>query len=283
MYTGQQQQQCSTDRLPLFRDYGEQLSKKSVRPESDMFQAIVPDYTFQCSGRVTEWRACVEPGDNSKEQYYIQFQVWRSTGIDGCYEMVGYNIPLDDARVEEKEVTDSDIIIEAEGFLSPPENSNDPLGHCVVLPVRESQQIEFQSGDVIGYYVDRYNNGKDKNDGGIQWIEGIIDADVFCRYAIQRVSIKSQYAIGKRIPSECGFEILGDNTSYSLSSSMHRAPVISLSIGRSLIHCTCPYIPAVITMLELFHFLSCPLQISHLTLLISPLLSPLTIFYSCSV
>ena len=219
----------------MFDDHGERLSKGSVRPDFDMIQAIVPTYTFQCSGRVTEWRACVEPGDNENEQYYIQFQVWRPTNINECYELVGYNIPLDDAREEERDISDSDIIIEAEGFLSPRKvDSDDPLHRCVVLPVRESQQIEFQSGDVIGYYVDYYKKRDNMVKGGIQWIEGIIDADVFYRYAIQRDDLKSQYAIGERTPNECGFQVLGDNISSSLSSSMNRAPVISLSIGGCL-------------------------------------------------
>ena len=61
-------QQCSVDNLPDFRD----LEKG---PSRDKFQAIVPAFTFQCSGRVTEWRACVQPGGDSNEQYYIQFQV----------------------------------------------------------------------------------------------------------------------------------------------------------------------------------------------------------------
>ena len=26
-------------------------------------------------------------------RYYIQFQVWRSTGVQGCYTLVGYNAP----------------------------------------------------------------------------------------------------------------------------------------------------------------------------------------------
>ena len=87
---------------------------------NDRFQAIVPAYTFQCSGRVTEWRACVQPGGSDNEQYYIQFQVWRSTGIDGCYELVDYNTPLD---VEESEVSDSVTIIGGEGFLIPGRDS----------------------------------------------------------------------------------------------------------------------------------------------------------------
>ena len=196
-----------------------------------MFQAIVPTYTFQCSGRVTEWRVCLQPGGSSSEQYYIQFQVWRSTGINGCYELVGYNIPLDDARVEEAEISNSGTIIETEGFLSPPGDKDDPLDHCAVLPVRENRQIEFQPGDVIGYYVDHYKDGDDRDKGGIQWIEGANDVEVYCRHSLQREDIKSQYAIGGRNPNECGFQILGESVSYSLDSPVSRAPVISLSIG----------------------------------------------------
>ena len=193
------------------------------RPDSDRFQAIVPAYTFQCSGRVTEWRACVQFGGSSDEHYYIQFQVWRSTGINGCYDLVGYNTPLDDKDSEE--------------FLSPPGNSNDPLHRCVVLPVRESQQIEFQPGDVIGYYVDHFRDREDRNNSGIQWIEDD-EVVVYYRDNLPREDIKSQYAIGipNIDPSVCGFptEI---SDSYSLSTTASSAPIISLSIGTCKYYC----------------------------------------------
>ena len=189
-------------------------------PDRDRFQAIVPAYTFQCSGRVTEWRACVQPGGSSSQQYYIQFQVWRSTGIDGCYDLVGYNTPLDDEDSEE--------------FLSPPGDSDDPLHRCVVLPVRESQQMEFQPGDVIGYYVDYFRDGQESNNGGIQWIEGD-DAVVYYRDDLPREDIKSQYVIGisNINPSVCGFEILTETSDlHYLSAVATAAPIISLSIGK---------------------------------------------------
>ena len=205
------------NRLPVFGD-----TEGRNRPDSDRFQAIVPAYTFQCSGRVTEWRACVQPGGISSCQYYIQFQVWRSTGIDGCYELVGYNTPLGDEDSEE--------------FLSPPGDSDDPLHRCVVLPVRESRQIEFQPGDVIGYYVDHFRNGFDQNNGGIQWIEGDeLEVVVYYRDNLPREDIKSQYAIGitNINPSACGFEISTETSDlYTLSTVASSAPIISLSIGK---------------------------------------------------
>ena len=216
-----QQQQCSVDRLPAFGDRDDRNA-----PDSDRFQAIVPAYTFQCSGRVTEWRACVYPSDGDIDDflYYIQFQVWRSTGIEGCYELVGYNTPLDDDFEQEG----------SEEFLFPPGDMNDPPDYyCVVLPVRESQQIEFQAGDVIGYYVDLFEDGRDEDDGGIQWIKDD-EVTVYYRDDLPREDIKSHYAIGIS-PSVCGFEISGTATSdlYSLSNTANSAPIISLSIGKS--------------------------------------------------
>ena len=221
-----QQQQCSVDNLPEFGDIGN-------RPDRDRFQAIVPAYTFQCTGRVTEWRACVWPGRRS-EEYYIQFQVWRPTanGIEGCYELVDYNIPLDDAEQEEMNISDSTSIIEAEGFLSPPGDSNDPLDRCVVLPVRESQQIEVQPGDVVGYYVDSFRYGDDYNRGGIQWISST-EVTVYYTENIARVDIKTQYALSGLDPSSCGFQADESSNSHSLTLTALSAPIISLGFSES--------------------------------------------------
>ena len=222
----QQQQQCSVDNLPAFRD---RQDNGGGEPDHDRFQAIVPAYTFQCTGRVTEWRACVQPGGSANERYYIQFQVWRPTAndVDGCYELVEYNIPLDDTGQE--------------GFLSPPGDSNDSLHRCVVLPVIESQQIEFQPGDVVGYYVDNIrrsmNSDEDRTNGGIQWIDSTSSTKVTVYYAdeIPRVNIKTQYVLNSNIiPTACGFQV-SDETSNShiLSQSAVSAPIISLSFSES--------------------------------------------------
>ena len=180
---------------------------------------------------MTEWGACVQPGGSSRQQYYIQFQVWRPTGIEGCYKLVDYNIPLDDARMSETEMSDSSVIIDAEGFLSPPGNNSDPLHRCVVLPVRENQQIEFQPGDVVGYYVDYFRDGSDMTDGGIQWIE---DNEVAVHYRddLPREDMKTLYAIGEQNPTKCGLE-MSESALHSLSDFSTAAPIISLSIGKS--------------------------------------------------
>ena len=225
-YTGWQQQQCSVDRLP---DFGDTTNE---RPDNDRFQAIVPAYRFNCSGRVTEWGACVQPGGMSAEQYYIQFQVWRSTRTEGCYELVGYNIPLDDANEEERNISDSGTIIQREGSLGPPGgDDDDPLRRCVVLPVRESKQIDFMAEDVVGYYVDHFKNDVDEDrdiGAGIQWDEDSV-VEVYYKDGISREDIKSQYALNGPNPTECGVPV-SDSNSHTLSDSSTSAPIISVSI-----------------------------------------------------
>ena len=217
-----QQQQCSVDNLPQFGDTDERDG-----PDIDRFQAIVPAYTFQCTGRVTEWRACVWPGGR-RHEYYIQFQVWRPTanGINGCYELVDYNIPLDDAGQEEMNVSDSTSIIEAEGLLNPQSD------RCVVLPVRESQQIEVQPGDVVGYYVDYFRDDDDENRGGIEWIDST-EVTVYYTEDIAKVDIKTQYALSGLNPSSCGFEADETSNSHSLTLTALSAPIISLNFSES--------------------------------------------------
>ena len=203
------------------------------RPEHDRFQAIVPAYEFQCSGRVTEWRACVQPGGMGREHYYIQFQVWRPTGAhNGCYSLVDYNIPLHHAVEEERNnISNSTNIIEAEGFLNPPDEG---LSHCVVLPVRKNKQIEVQPGDVVGYYVDHFRReddgtNDDRTDGGIQWTENSSVTVYYYESPLPRADIKSQYATLN--PNSCSFGIPeAETTFYFLASTANSAPIISLSI-----------------------------------------------------
>ena len=213
--------QCSVDNLPELVD-----TQERDTPDRDRFQAIVPAYEFQCSGRVTEWGACVQPG-RGDERYYIQFQVWRPTGPSGCYSLVGFNRPVDSEG--------------GDGFLSPPGDNSDPLHRCVVLPVTEDQQIEVQSGDVVGYYVDR-ENGNQNDKAGIQWIEGGNDVVVHYRDDLPREDIRSHYALGGPNPTECGFPVSGNSASYSLDTSASAAPIISLSIGMFVLLLNVPII-----------------------------------------
>ena len=202
--------QCSVENLP---EFGSTIERD--RPEPDRFQAIVPDYRFQCSGKVIEWGACVQPGSTRNvEQYYIQFQVWEPVGIDGCYRLVDFNDP-DDAVV-------------AEEYLVPSDNGI--VDRCVVLTVREERQITVQPGYVVGYYVDYFRDDENEDDGGVQWIEG---GNMMIHYSdeVPRNNLEQYYAIGGRDPNSCGFELTTVSDRYTLTDSTSATPIISLSVG----------------------------------------------------
>ena len=202
--------QCSVRNLPVFEDTSPRRS-----PDRDQFQAIVPDYVFRCSGRVTEWGACVQPGGSFNiEQYYIQFQVWAPTETSSCYRLVGSNTPMDAVVPEE--------------YLVPPDNG---IERCVVLTVREEEQIVVEPGYVVGYYVDHFRNGEDRDNGGVQWIEG---GNIMVHYSdeVSRDELKSYYAINGRDPNSCDFEMLsGQTDSYSLTVAVSATPIISVKIA----------------------------------------------------
>ena len=157
--------------------------------------------------------ACVER-HSGNEQYYIQFQVWRPNGTTGCYSLVGYNHPLDNNGMET--------------FLRP---LTGLLDNCIVVTVDENEQIEVQSGDVVGYYVDHFSVNRDDTDNGIQWIEEDGDVVVYYEDDLPRESIKSHYGVGIN-PTECDF-VSNDTPSYSISQSTMAAPIISFSIGKT--------------------------------------------------
>ena len=54
--------------------------------------AIIPEYSFDCYGNVTQWGAIVK---NRNAVYTLVFQVWRRSGggqgTTGCYTLVGNN------------------------------------------------------------------------------------------------------------------------------------------------------------------------------------------------
>ena len=225
------QQQCGVANLPAFGDRRDDNDEYLGRPSADRLQAIVPAYTFNCTGRVAEWRACVDQG-GGRERYYIQFQVWRPTGVPGCYRLVGSNAPPEPTFDGMGEVNNTDQL------LRPVTGRKNPLDHCVLLPVSEDEQIEFQPGDVIGYYADRFrekNNDHDDPDpdnGGVQVVrdENVV---VYNKIDVPLDDLKTQYAIPALgpDPSSCGFELEGSDSSlFQLNSSISGAPILNLSL-----------------------------------------------------
>ena len=154
---------------------------------------------------VTEWRAFVEGsggGHFGSQPYTISFQVWRPNSpspvdTDGCYSMVGMN--------HFSPITLAD--------------NGSPDRGMVNGTVLESERIEVQPGDVVGYYLESRMGGSD----GIQYAG---DNDNEPDYTDEAV----WYAIGimgSTGPPECPFPV---GPSSALSSSTNRAPLITAVI-----------------------------------------------------
>ena len=122
--------------LPEFANQG----GGSVERLESGTQAIIPDYSFDCYGNVTQWGAFVERAGGI-ERYTLDFQVWRrksggGQGTTGEYDFVGSN-------------RFSQI---------------DPgLGGEILETVSVERQIEVRPGDVIGFYV-----LSQRNDDGVE-------------------------------------------------------------------------------------------------------------------
>ena len=182
-----------------------------------MRQALVPAYSFNCSGRITQWRACVQPAEKG-DTYYIQFQVWRPTGVVGCYKLVGYNAPP------------ADVLNSRNANLS---QLLEPINGCIEFSVSKNDQIKFQRGDTIGYYIDHFNPSS--NNGKVQ-MSTSENVTIYHKRINGFSDLRSVYAIQSlgATPSNCGFV----NTSVSdpdseITSSIVGAPIISLSFGTS--------------------------------------------------
>lgn len=96
-------------------------------------QAIIPSYKFNCCGAITEWTISIAVRNNDSMDT-LSLQVWRpSPTVDetGCYTLVGNN-----------------------NFTSTSLESQ----LTVVTPL-PNERIQFQPGDVLGFYVENAHVG----------------------------------------------------------------------------------------------------------------------------
>ena len=119
-----QSQEC-VQNLPIFEDQGD----RNVERLQSGTQAIIPDYSFDCYGNVTQWGAFVQQAQDSV-RYTLDFQVWRrrggGQGTTGDYDFVGNN-----------------------HFSS----IDPPRGGRIDRYVPVEDQIKVRPGDVIGLYI----------------------------------------------------------------------------------------------------------------------------------
>ena len=171
-------------------------------------QTIIPDYSFDCYGNVTQWGAFVEPPGRFVVHSLV-FQVWRRTGggqgTTGCYDLVGDNRFLS---------------------VSPAPQSQGQILRNV--PVE--QQIEVRPGDVIGfYYASARDEDPEEADSGVELQRasnppGGRPVVVTAWYGPFSTSIAA---------GTCMIQI-GRESGYDLRSSTTAAPIINASVAVSI-------------------------------------------------
>lgn len=136
MYTGQSciRTHQISGALPQLQDYrGVDLNFDVIRHQH---QAIIPSYKFISYGNITEWGVDIDPSNSGDQfMYILDLQVWRpspTVHTTGCYSLVGNN-----------------------RFTSVTLSG----GVAKVTPLPQNW-IQFQPGDVLGFYVEssRRNN-----------------------------------------------------------------------------------------------------------------------------
>ena len=173
------------DSLPSFSD----PERDGPRIEVNPIQVIIKSYQFHCCGKVGGWAAYVEPGGGKHDDgvYNIKFQIWRPMGGNN-YVKIGENsfpgVRLESASEINEEVQSS------------------------------SEQLHFQPGDVIGYYLDQ--NSQNPN-GGLQF-----DMD-FDREELWYTTGNSD------LQNECRLDI---SSGGDLNLSTTLGPIISVSLSK---------------------------------------------------
>ncbi len=170
------------DSLPSFVDPDNTNSLIGVNP----IQVIIKSYEFHCCGKVGGWAVYVQPGGkHPTTAHSIKFQIWRPLGDNSPqYEKIGEN------AFSPATLTDSYIA-------------------ATPLP---SEQIDFQPGDVVGYYLE----DDDRQDGGVQFDDGFTSEELW--YATGNSNLQND-------------NLLEVGNAGDLSMSTNLGPIISISIS----------------------------------------------------
>ena len=208
------QQQCTSNNFPV-------SDKAGI---SDFFlsklrraQVIVPAFRFYCTGKITGWNACFNKGLTSRK-HFVQFQVWRPTGATGCFQLVGAN-PQQLQDVHNHGVNFSQLLVLQDS--------------CVKLEVEKRNRIEFQPGDVIGFYTATFLRHKISIiQMGIQVVRNQ-NVKIYFKRNTDIEELKPYYVISDLHQSlqSCGFSNWEDD-SHQLTSWILGEPMINVTIGK---------------------------------------------------
>ena len=152
---------------------------------------------FNCCGNITEWGVDLNP-DTEGGTFDFIFQVWRpssSVNITGCYNLV------------------DDFI--SSSILTTPK---DPVVNVVLLP---QDQLLFQPGDVLGFYVERHGGESKDNDGVVVLSDGSHNSELIWHASVDITAVQPSQSVS------CPYPV---GTNGALNSLTHAAPVISVSL-----------------------------------------------------
>ncbi len=175
----------SADSLPRFQNPGRNAPRIEVNP----IQVIIKSYKFHCCGKVGGWSAFLEASGG--EVYSIKFQIWRPMSSNRFVKIGENSFPL---------LT----------FANNPNTNSD----IEKIPAN-SEQLDFQPGDVVGYYLEQ-------EDGG---------TNVGLKFDSRDFNLEELwYATGNsELQNECLLEV-GNAGDLSMSTSL--GPIISVSLGK---------------------------------------------------
>ena len=160
-------------------------------------QAIIPSYRLNCCGNITKWGVDLNP-DRTAAKFKFIFQVWRPAS-NGCYSLVN-------------DFVSTDVQPESE--------------YVANITPSPADQLQFQHGDVLGFYVESHGEGDhlgsrgDANNGVVLLSSGSYTSESVWYGSIDTTSQSSQ-------SGSCPYPV---GTAGVLNSLARAAPVISISI-----------------------------------------------------
>ena len=185
--------------LPFFQGYTGNAAMPARRIQH-RHQAIIPSYKFNCCGNITEWGVDLSPAEENVT-FDFDFQVWRPSprvNETGCYSLVNSFI-VESISISTEPVTD----------------------HVARVTPSPQDQLQFQPGDVLGFYVESNGTTTNIDNGVVLLNNGSHNNEVVWFGSVDTTTQPAQ-------SGSCPYPV---GTTGLLNSLTRAAPVISIRIA----------------------------------------------------
>ena len=184
--------------LPFFQGYTGAAGRPARRIQHQ-HQAIIPSYKLNCCGNITEWGVDLNP-EEDEVSFSFNLQVWRpspTVNTTGCYSLV------------------DNFMITSTSIATEPRSDH----VARVTPDSRQDQLQFQPGDVLGFYVESHGSNTPQDNGVVLLNNANHDSELVWYGRINTISQNSQ-------TNSCPYPV---GASRVLSSLTQAAPVISIA------------------------------------------------------